>query len=109
MPYKNQTNKLLIPLALKRNIKLTDKDKSDIRTIYATGMSSHRKLAELYNVEKSTIAFVLNPEKYELSKQKAKENKHKYYNKEKRAEYMRNHRKYRQELNLENKLEKTIK
>lgn len=108
MPYKNQTDKLLIPLALKRNIKLTDKDKSDIRTIYATGMSSHRKLAELYNVEKSTIASVLNPDKYELNKQRAKENKHKYYNKEKQAEYMRNHRKYRQELYLENKLENQL-
>lgn len=105
MPYKNQTDKLLIPLALKRNTKLTEEDKSNIRTIYATGMSSHRKLAELYSVEKSTIAFVLNPDKYELSKQRAKDNRHKYYNKEKQAEYMRNHRKYRQELNLENKLE----
>lgn len=108
MPYKNQTNKLLIPLALKRNTKLTDEERDEIRKIYATGNSSHRKLAELYNVEKSTIAFVLNPEKYELSKQRAKENKHKYYNKEKQAEYMRNHRKYRQELYLENKLENQL-
>jgi len=105
MPYKIDTDKKLIPKELKRNTKITDKQRDEIREIYASGSSSHRKLAAEYGVEKSTIAFILNPDKYELSKQRAKENRHKYYLKEKQAAYMKRTRDYRVELNKENKLE----
>lgn len=105
MPYKIDTDKKLIPLALKRNTKITEEQKVEIREIYATGSSSHRKLAAAYGVEKSTIAFILNPEKYELSKERAKANRHKYYSKEKQAKYTKRTRDYRVALNKDNKLE----
>ena len=108
MPYKIDKEKKLIPEELKKSIKLTQKQKQEIRELADTGIWSQRKLAALYGVERTTIRFILNPEKYEESKKRAKENRHKYYSKEKQKVYMKRTREYRKELNSQNKLEEGV-
>ena len=53
--------------------KLTEEDKDNIRNMYATGMWSHRTLAEHYHVSKSLITIILNPERSEKVKNRIKE------------------------------------
>ena len=55
MPYKFETQKLKIPRELNRTIKLTEKDKEEIKELYKTGKWSHRTLAEKYKVSKTLI------------------------------------------------------
>lgn len=42
------------------NAKFTNEDIVEIRRIYATGKSSHRKLARLYSVDHSTIGWIVS-------------------------------------------------
>lgn len=109
MPYKNESEKLLIPVSLKRNTKLTDEQRQEIRELYDSGSWSHRTLAKSFGVEKSTIAFILNPERAKANAERNKANRHKYYSKEKQKVYMKRTREYRQELYLDNKLEQNNK
>lgn len=104
MPYKFETQKLKIPRELNRTIKLTEKDKEEIKELYKTGKWSHRTLAEKYKVSKTLIGLVLNPERLEAVKKRRKEHASEYYHKEKQKEYKRNERQYKYELYKKNKL-----
>ncbi len=98
---------LHIPKKYDRRIKLTDSDKKEIVEAYATGGTSYNKLAKEFGVSKRTIYWVVNPDKqrenYEL--RKAKGGSKQYYDKDKWAESMRNHREYKNELLKEGKLD----
>ena len=104
MPYKFETQKLKIPREINRTIKLTEKDKEEIKELYKTGKWSHRTLAEKYNVSKSLIGLVLTPGRYEAVRKRRKEYASEYYHKEKQKEYIRNERQYKYELYKKNKL-----
>ena len=104
MPYKFETQKLKIPRELNRSIKLTDFDKEEIKKLYKTGKWSHRTLADKYNVSKSLIGMVLNPERLEAVRKRRKEHSSEYYCKEKQKEYMKRKREYKFELYKKNKL-----
>lgn len=101
MPYKFETNKLLIPTELKRNTKLTDAQRESIREEYKTKTTSQRKLARKYNVSRRLIQFILNPAMLELNKKefKLRQKTGMYYNKDKQREYTQNTRIYKKELN----------
>lgn len=108
MGYKIEKEHYTIPTKLKRNIKLHEEDKKEIQELYASGNYSYRALAELYEVNKSTIAYIVHPERYEEQLRKSKENKsnRKYYNKERHKAYMQRTREYRKALNEMNLLKK---
>ena len=99
MPYKSEQIKIEFSQFDKR-IKLTDKQKEKIREEYATGLISQRNLAKKYKVSKKAIFNTIHPEKYQAQLEKYKLNQHskQYYQKEKNKEYIKKHRRYKQEL-----------
>jgi hypothetical protein len=100
MPYKHI--KLKIPKEFDKRRKLSDEDKKQIKANY--GLISQRKLAKMFNVSRRTITFIGCPDKLKRHKELSKLRNKYYYNKEKHKEYIKNHRRYKQELYLNNKL-----
>ena len=99
MPFKSEKIKIEFT-ENDRRIKLTTEQKEIIRKEYSTGLISQRGLAKKYNVSKKTIFNIVNPEKYLRQLEKNKEEKHSkaYYKKEKQKEYIKKHRRYKQDL-----------
>lgn len=90
-----------------RRIKLTSKQREDIKRLYDTGMYSQRKLAKRFGVSKSTIAVITNPKRADAVRQRIKEHWRDYQpSNEERARIMREHRRYKQELYLKGELKK---
>ena len=104
MPYKH-TEKL-IPRKHDRRVKLTEQDRLEIRDLYASGLFSQRKLAEMYGVSRRLIVFIIHPERQKANYQNrvAKGGSKIYYQKEKHTIAMRTHRRYKQNLYLQDKL-----
>jgi hypothetical protein len=107
MPYKFETDNLVIPTKLKKTAKLTAEDKEEIRYRYLkVGGVSQRDLAKEYDVSRRLIVFCIYPErqKANYAKRVANGGSRQYYDKEKQTESMRKHRRYKQELKLGGKL-----
>lgn len=97
MPYKSE--KLKLPPTKDRRRKLTDEQKYEIRAIYATGVCGMRPLAKQFGVSRSTIQLIVNPNRAEAVKQRAKEHWRDYRpSKEEWAATQREHRHYKHEL-----------
>jgi len=105
MPFKFEYTKKLIPKELKRNYKLSDKDKQDIKKLYYNGLSS-RKIGGLYNVNHSNILYIVNPKIKERQRLYLKENFKKFpcSSKENQNIYSTKYRRNKHLLDLENKL-----
>lgn len=84
-------------------VKLSDEDREYIRKLYKKDGLPIREIARLFEKKCSRrlIQFVIFPERLEVVKKRAIENKNhkKYYSKEKHREYMRNYRKHIRKLN----------
>ena len=105
MPYKSESIKL--PKQYDRRIKLTDVQRDEIKEKYTSGVYSQRALAREYNVSRRLISFIVDPEKYEISKEQFKERrKDGRYNpdKELHNKIQKEHRRYKQGLYKEGKL-----
>lgn len=105
MPYKSE--KIKLPKEFDRRVKLTDTQRESIRSKYVTGLYSQRSLAKEYNVSRRTISFVCDPEKYEKSKQQCRERRKDGRYKQTKKEWaktMRDHRRYKQQLYVEGKI-----
>lgn len=103
MPYKSE--KIKLPPTKDRRRKLTDDQKEQIRRIYATGVCGMRPLAKQFGVDRSTIQVIVNPQRAEAVKQYRKEHWRDYRpSKEKWAETIKEHRRYKQELYLKGEL-----
>lgn len=106
MPFVAEAIKL--PKQYDRRIKLTDQQRDEIRAKYATGLYSQYNLADEYHVSRRTISFIINPDKYEISKEQFRERRKdgrykpdgELWNKT-----MREHRSYKQGLYLAGKIE----
>lgn len=99
MPFKSE--KILIEnTSFDRRVKLTDNDKELIRKIRKEENLSQRELARKFNVSRRLIQYILDPEKLEENKRLREERggSKQYYNKEKHREYMKDHRRYKQDL-----------
>jgi len=87
-----------LPKGFDRRIKLTDKDREEIKRLYEEGMAV-RAIARMFEKKCSRrlIQMIIFPERLRALYQRQKEEKHwkTYYDKDKRREYMRNHRKYK--------------
>ena len=103
MPYKSEKIHI-INSAYDKRIKLTEAQKNEI--ISLKGSISQRKCAEMFNVSRRTIQFLWDPEKLKRNIQCRQERggTKQYYNKEKCNEYIKIHRKYKQELYLTGKI-----
>lgn len=76
-----------------RRRRLTDKDKDDIRKLYAEGKHSLMSLARMYHVSKSLVLITVNPECARRVKERGREHWRDYaykYGKEYRARMARN-------------------
>lgn len=103
MPYKSE--KLKLPPEKDRRRKLTDDQKEEIRRIYATGVCGMRPLAKQFGVSRSTIQFIVNPERAEAVKQRAKKHWRDYRpSKEEWAKTVKEHRHYKHELYVKGEL-----
>lgn len=103
MPYKSAK----IPLGkYDRRIKLTDTQREEIKELRKLGLS-YRVIAERYEVSKSLIILVCNPEIAERNRlafiARSREGRYKP-NKEKWAATIREHRAYKQRLYKEGKI-----
>ena len=99
MPYTSE--KIKLPRKYDRRVKLSKEDREEIKELY--GSVSQRKLAKRYNVSRRLIIFIGDPEKYKRNKELRKDSTW-YYNKEKNKNYMKRHRRYKQQLYLEGKI-----
>lgn len=96
MPYLSE--KILIAHTSKdRRIKLSATEKEEIKKI--TGLSL-MDIAKKYGVSKRLIHFIKCPEKLEENKKRRLERggSKLYYNRKKNTEYMKKHRRYKQDL-----------
>jgi transposase len=100
MPYKFQTDKLIIQKEHDKRIKLTPEDKELIKHLYETTDTSQRKLASQFGVSRRLITFILDPEKQKanLQAREARGGSKQYYNKEIHAETMKAHRRHKKAL-----------
>ena len=99
MPYKCEKIKIEHTKHDKR-CKITDEVKDKI--IAMRGLISQRKCALEFNVSRRSVIFLWFPERLEANKQRRQERggSKRYYNRQKNAEYMRTHRRHKQDLYL---------
>ena len=71
MPYKSE--KIKLQGLQDRRRKLEDYQYDEIKHKYATGLYSQRALVKEYNVSRSLISIIVNPERAEAVKQRIKE------------------------------------
>ena len=105
MPFKS--GKILIEkTSFDRRVKLTDDDKELIRKISKEENLSQRELARKFNVSRRLIQYVLDPEKLTENKRIREERggSKQYYDKEKHREYMKDHRRYKQDLYIKGEI-----
>jgi hypothetical protein len=88
-----------------KRVKLTFNQKQEIIFIREKQQISYQKIADMFGVSKRTIIFICKPETLQacLEKRKERGGWKQYYDKEKSAIAIREHRKYKNEL-FENKL-----
>lgn len=100
MPYKSE--KITISgTTYDRRVKLSEAQRCEIRERYRAGGVSTYQLANEYGVSRRTIAFILDPDKYERCREQFKERRRdgRYdIPTEERTRIMREHRKYKHEL-----------
>ena len=84
---------------LDRRVKLTDKQREEIKLLKGTGISQNQ-VAIQYGVSRRLIQFIWNPEQLEENKKRREERggSKQYYDKEKHREVMREHRAYKKQL-----------
>jgi len=99
MPYKFETDKLLLPKSLDRRVKLSDSDKEEIDKLLQEGLSNS-EIARKFWVHSKTIYNIRCPDKLKEAKARYKENRldWRYYNKEKQRAAIKEHRKYKKGL-----------
>lgn len=81
-----------------RRVKLTDKQKQEIKQRYDKGGVSLNSLAKEYNVSKKTILLIVNDESKRKNDERIKNHWRDYYDKEQHNQTIKNTRNYKQEL-----------
>lgn len=107
MPYKS-TGITISGTEYDRRQKLSQQQKADIYHRYMTMDVSQRQLAREYGVSRRLITFIVNPESEERNRDLLNERKAKGLYKpdrKKHAEIIREHRRYKQKLYKEGKIQ----
>jgi len=106
MPFKSE--KIPLPADRDRRRRLTEEQKEEIKSIYASGVCGTRPLAKQFGVSRSTISIIVNPKRAAAVRQRTKRHWREYRpGKAEWAETMREHRRYKQELYLSGELANT--
>jgi transposase len=105
MPYKSEQPGQYIRPADDKRRKLTEAQKEEIRVQHAQG-ASQRQLATHFGVSRRLIQFILDPEKEARAKQLYAERRKdgRYYDPDKHAAAIREHRHHKHKLYTEGKL-----
>jgi hypothetical protein len=100
MPYKFEYDKIRLPEGKDRRVKIAPEKHQEIKELYATGTISYRKIGEMYEVSKSLIIHIVNPDIAERKKKQYLERRKdgRYYQKEKHTKAIREHRRYKQDV-----------
>lgn len=95
MPYKFETDKIPLPRAKDRRVKLSNEQREAIRANPAN--LSQRQIATMYGVSRRTVQFIQSPEKHgeNLMRRQERGGWKQYYDKEKHREAMQDHRRYK--------------
>jgi len=98
MPYKFETDKKKIERKYDHRVKLTDKERKEIKRLY--NKFSQRELATKFKVSRRLIIFIGCPEKYERARELYKERRkdQRYYKKSKHTKAMKKCREHRKLL-----------
>ena len=97
MPYKS--GKMRLSESQDRRKKLTAEQKTEISSLYETGLFSLNQLAKQFEVSKKTILLIVNPESADKAKQYRKENWKQWQRTgEEWNAIQREHRAYKQKL-----------
>jgi len=99
MPFKSE--KIIIAkTSFDKRVKLTDDDKKLILKLRAEKNLSQRVLARQFNVSRRLIQYVLDPEKLaeNIRQRNERGGSKQYYDRDKHREYMKDHRRYKQDL-----------
>lgn len=105
MSFKSE--KIKLPKQYDRRFKLSDEQRNEIREKYNKGIYSQQRLATEYHVSRRLIYFIINPDKYEISKEQYRErSKDGRYKPDKESwnKAQKEHRQYKQKLYLEGKI-----
>lgn len=103
MPYKS--GKMRLSESQDRRKKLTVEQKTEIASLYETGLFSLNQLARQFEVSKKTILLIVNPESASKAKQYRKENWKQWQRTgEEWNAIQREHRAYKQKLYKDGKL-----
>lgn len=97
MPYKFEYDKIRLPEGKDRRLKIPKEKHQEIKDFYATGTTSYQKIADMYEVSKSLIIQIVNPD-IALRKRKQFIERRKdgrYYDKKKHTTSIREHRQYK--------------
>ena len=96
MPYKYETDKQPLPPGKDRRAKLTPEQREEIRE-NPEGLSKHQ-LAVKFGVSRRLVQFIQHPERHakNLNDRQARGGWKQYYDKDKHAQTMREHRHYKQ-------------
>lgn len=111
MPYRSEKIKIAGTI-YDRRAKLTAEEREEIKYLYQTSVHNQRKLAAMFHVSRSLIAMIVNPERLKRSSKLLKERKRegRYgISKEERARIIREHRRYKQRLFVEGKIQNSMK
>ena len=87
--------------SLDRRIRVTEKQKEEIKKLYSGGNISHSKLAKMYSCSKTLIGMIVNPERAKSASERFKANWKKYYDRRGKAYHAmkaRNTRRYKYRL-----------
>ncbi|MEA3295817.1 MAG: hypothetical protein U9Q27_01575 [Patescibacteria group bacterium] len=86
--------------SLDRRVRLSDDDRKKIKELFFDENYSKRKLANIFNVSRRTIQFIISPEKLEENKKRRTERggSKVYYDKNKHKNFMKSHRNYKKKL-----------
>ncbi len=103
MPYKSESIRLTETQDRRR--KLTSQQYEEIRDLYASGIYSQTTIAKMYGISRSTVGFIINPDRAAAMQQYRKDNWRKYkQTKEEHAAAVRNTRQYKHKLYLKGEL-----
>lgn len=103
MPYKSE--KIKLSKEQDRRVKLTDKQREEIKELYGTGFYSLNDLAKQFKVSKKTILLIVNKNSAEKAKRYRKEHWKEWQgSKEEHREAIKNTRRYKHSLYKEGKL-----
>jgi len=81
-------------------VKLTEAQREEIKELYTTTKTSYQKVADMFEVSKRLVYFIVNPDKAEQARAgyKIRRQDGRYYNKELHKLAMRKHRKHKGEV-----------